>query len=79
MVSEINADTERIGVVMTYEEDLQHRLWHRDKEWQSRLDEKDALLKQKNDSLMEKDLQLSEQAKLIEDLRKQIEALQTQS
>lgn len=75
MVSEINADTEWIGVVMTYEEDLQHRLWHRDKEWQSRLDEKDALLKQNAVSLEQNAAKIAEQAKLIEDLQRQIEAL----
>lgn len=86
MVSEINADAERIGVVMTYEEDLQHRLWHRDREWQDKLDEKDALLKKNAISLDEKDTllgrkdaQLSEQEKLIADLRKEIEALKANS
>ena len=68
MVSEINADAERIGVVMTFEEELQHELRHNDSIWKRRLDEKEA--------------QLHDQAQLIEkkegiiaDLQRQIEAL----
>ncbi len=68
MVTEINADAERIGVVMTFEEELQHELRHNDSIWKRRLDEKEA--------------QLHDQAQLIEkkegiiaDLQSQIEAL----
>ena len=43
MVTEINADAERIGVVMTFEEELKHR----DNVWKRRLDEKEALLEEK--------------------------------
>ena len=82
MVTEINADAERIGVVMTFEEELQHELRHNDSIWKRRLDEKEALLEQ-NAALLEqnaisleqKDSQLHAQAQLIEDLQKQIEAL----
>ena len=68
MVTEINADAERIGVVMTFEEELQHELRHNDSIWKRRLEEKEA--------------QLHDQAQLIEkkegiiaDLQRQIEAL----
>ena len=71
MVSEINADAERMGVVMTFEEEIRHR----DRRWQNKLDEKDALLEQSVISLGKKDEQISEQAKIIEDLQRQIEAL----
>jgi len=89
MVTEINADVERIGVVMTFEEELQHELRHNDSIWKRRLDEKEALLEQ-NAALLEqnaitleqnaisleqKDSQLHAQAQLIENLQKQIEAL----
>jgi len=82
MVTEINADAERIGVVMTFEEELQHELRHNDSIWKRRLDEKEALLEQ-NAALLEqnaitleqKDSQLHAQAQLIKDLQKQIEAL----
>ena len=82
MVTEINADAERIGVVMTFEEELQHELRHNDSIWKRRLDEKEALLEQNAISLEQKDSQLSEQTQrikkmegIIEDLQKQIEAL----
>ena len=89
MVSEINADAERIGVVMTFEEELQHELRHNDSIWKRRLDEKETLLEQKTvmleqkaASLEQKDLQLSEQKErikkmegIIADLQKQIEEL----
>lgn len=82
MVTEINADAERIGVVMTFEEELQHELRHNDSIWKRRLDEKEALLEQNAItleqnaiSLEQKDSQLHAQAQLIEDLQKQIEAL----
>ena len=68
MVAEINADAERIGVVMTLEEEIQHQLRRRDRVWQDKLDEKDALLGRK-------DAQLAEQEKLIADLQRQIETL----
>ena len=82
MVSEINADAERIGVVMTFEEELQHELRHNDSIWKRRLDEKEALLEQNAITLEQKDSQLFEQTQrikkmesIIEDLQKQIEAL----
>jgi predicted transposase/invertase (TIGR01784 family) len=89
MVSEINADAERIGVVMTFEEELQHELRHNDSIWKRRLEEKEALLEEKTAlleqnaiSLEQKDSQLSEQTELIKkqdgiiaDLKRQIEAL----
>lgn len=89
MVTEINADAERIGVVMTFEEELQHELRHNDSIWKRRLDEKETLLEQKTvmleqkaASLEQKDLQLSEQKErikkmegIIADLQKQIEEL----
>ena len=82
MVTEINADAERIGVVMTFEEELQHELRHNDSIWKRRLDEKEALLEQNAITLEQKDSQLSEQTQrikkmesIIEDLQKQIEAL----
>ena len=77
MVSKINADAERIGVVMTYEEDLQHRLWHRDREWQDKLDEKDALLEQRALQISDQAQRIEKQDAIIEDLRKQIEVLKT--
>ncbi len=89
MVSEINSDDERIGIVMTLEEELKHQLARRDSEWKRRLEEKEALLEQKtafleqnailleqkDSQLSEKDSQLSEQAKIIEDLQRQIDEL----
>ena len=75
--SKINADAERIGVVMTYEEDLQHRLWHRDREWQDKLDEKDALLEQRALQISDQAQRIEKQDAIIEDLRKQIEVLKT--
>ena len=82
MVTEINADAERIGVVMTFEEELQHELRHNDSIWKRRLDEKEALLEQNAITLEQKDSQLFEQTQrikkmesIIEDLQKQIEAL----
>ncbi len=82
MVTEINADVERIGVVMTFEEELQHELRHNDSIWKRRLDEKEALLEQNAITLEQKDSQLFEQTQrikkmesIIEDLQKQIEAL----
>lgn len=83
MVTEINADAERIGVVMTFEEELQHELRHNDSIWKRRLDEKEALLEQNAITLEQKDSQLFEQTQrikkmesIIEDLQKQIEDLQ---
>ncbi len=83
MVTEINADVERIGVVMTFEEELQHELRHNDSIWKRRLDEKEALLEQNAITLEQKDSQLFEQTQrikkmesIIEDLQKQIEDLQ---
>ena len=89
MVSAIKAEAERIGVVMTFEEELQHELRHNDSIWKRRLDEKETLLEQKTvmleqkaASLEQKDLQLSEQKErikkmegIIADLQKQIEEL----
>ena len=60
MVSEINADAERIGVVMTFEEELQHELRHNDSIWKRRLDEKEALLEEKT-ALLEQNKALLEQ------------------
>ena len=78
MVAEINADKERMGVVMTFEQEV-NRI---NSVWKDKLDEKEALLEQ-NAALLEqnaisleqKDSQLHAQAQLIEDLQKQIEAL----
>ena len=60
MVSEINADAERIGVVMTFEEELQHELRHNDSIWKRRLEEKEALLEEKT-ALLEQNKALLEQ------------------
>ena len=85
MVAEINADKERMGVVMTFEQEV-NRI---NSVWKDKLDEKEALLEQ-NAALLEqnaisleqKDSQLFEQTQrikkmegLIEDLQKQIEDL----
>ena len=78
MVAEINADKERMGVVMTFEQEV-NRI---NSVWKDKLDEKEALLEQ-NAALLEqnaisleqKDSQLHAQAQLIKDLQKQIEAL----
>ena len=78
MVSEINADAERMGVVMTLDEEIRHR----DRKWQDKLDEKDALLGQKDallgqkDALLgQKDALLGQKDALIADLQRQIEEL----
>lgn len=92
MVTEINADAERIGVVMTFEEELQHELRHNDSIWKRRLDEKEALLEEKTAlleqnaitleqnaiSLEQKDSQLSEQTQRIKKMEGIIEDLQKQ-
>ena len=78
MVSEINADAERMGVVMTFEEEVRHI----NRRWQDKLDEKDALLGQK-DALLgqkeallgQKDALLGQKDALIADLQRQIEEL----
>ncbi|MBP5165392.1 MAG: hypothetical protein ILP08_08240 [Lachnospiraceae bacterium] len=62
---------------MKYEEDLQHRLWHRDREWQDKLDEKDALLEQRALQISDQAQRIEKQDAIIEDLRKQIEVLKT--
>ena len=88
MVSEINEDAERIGVVMTFEEELKHR----DHVWQDRLAEKEvlleqnaalleqktALLEQNAVSLEQKDTQLSEQIRHIEKMEEIITDLKKQ-
>ena len=78
MVAEINADKERMGVVMTFEQEV-NRI---NSVWKDKLDEKEALLEQNAISLEQKDSQLSEQRELIKkqdgiiaDLKRQIEAL----
>ena len=78
MVAEINADKERMGVVMTFEQEV-NRI---NSVWKDKLDEKEALLEQNAITLEQKDSQLSEQTQrikkmegIIEDLQRQIEAL----
>ncbi len=82
MVSEINADAERMGVVMTFEEEVRHI----NRRWQDKLDEvieqkdvllgqKDALLGQKEALLGQKDALLGQKDALIADLQRQIEEL----
>ena len=71
MVAEINADAERMGVVMTLDEEIRHR----DRKWQDKLDEKDALLGQKDALLGQKEALLGQKDALIADLQRQIEEL----
>ena len=78
MVAEINADKERMGVVMTFEQEV-NRI---NSVWKDKLDEKEALLEQNAITLEQMDSQLSEQTQrikkmegIIEDLQRQIEAL----
>lgn len=75
MVAEINADAERMGVVMTFEEEVRHI----NRRWQNKLDEKEALLEQSVISLGKKDEQISELTQVNEELKKQIEALKAKA
>ena len=61
MVAEINADKERMGVVMTFEQEV-NRI---NSVWKDKLDEKEALLEQNAITLEQKDSQLSEQTQRI--------------
>ena len=63
MVSEINADAERMGVVMTLDEEIRHR----DRRWQDKLDE---VIEQKDALLGQKDALLGQKDALIEDLQR---------
>ena len=69
MVSEINADAERIGVVMTFEQEVNriNRIW-KDKleEKEALLEEKTALLEQNAISLEQKTVMLAQNAISLE-------------
>ena len=65
MVSEINADAERIGVVMTFEEELQHELRHNDSIWKRRLEEKEALLEEKTALLEQNAISLEQKTVML--------------
>ena len=75
MVSEINADAERMGVVMTFEEEVRHI----NRKWQNKLDEKDALLGQKDALLKQNAVSLEQKDALIADLQRQIEDLKAKA